>query len=114
MRRPLPTRESKAVMAFETRLAAASMPDVEQRNPTAIYHPVTLEGAQALTPHLNWRGLLSSLGHPEIASLNVGMPKFFQAVDRELTRTSLADWKTYLRWQLIDELRAVSLQAVRG
>jgi putative endopeptidase len=95
-------RESKAVMALETRLATASMPDAEQRNPLAIYHPVTLDGAQALTPHLNWRGLLSILGHPEIASLNVGMPKFFQAVDRELTRTSLDDWKTYLRWQLIE------------
>jgi len=96
-------RESKAVMALETRLAEASLSDVEQRNPTAIYHPVTLAGAQALTPHLGWRGLLASLGHPEIASLNVGMPRFFQAVDRQLTRTSLADWKTYLRWRLIDE-----------
>ncbi len=95
-------RESKAVMALETRLAAASMPDAEQRNPLAIYHPVTLDGAEALTPHLSWRGLLSHLGHPEIASLNVGMPKFFQAVDRELTRTSLRDWKTYLRWQLAE------------
>ena len=31
------------------------------------------------------------------------MPKFFQAVDRELTRTLLEDWKIYLRWKtLID------------
>jgi len=94
--------ESKTVMGFETRLAAASMPDIEQRNPSAVYHPLTLERAQALTPHLNWHGLLRSLGHPEIASLNVAMPKFFQAVDRELARTPLADWKTYLRWQLIE------------
>jgi putative endopeptidase len=95
-------REAKVVMALETRLAAASMSEAEQRDPTAIYHPVSLEKVQALTPHLNWRGLLSGVGHPEIESLNVGMPKFFQAVDRELTRTSLEDWKIYLRWQLID------------
>jgi putative endopeptidase len=98
----LAVREAKVVMALETRLAAASMPEAEQRDPTAIYHPVSLEKVQALTPHLNWRGLLAGVGHPEIESLNVGMPKFFQAVDRELTRTSLEDWKIYLRWQLID------------
>ena len=41
-------------------------------------------------------------GHPEIASLNIGMPEFFHAVDRELARTPVEDWKTYLRWQLLD------------
>jgi putative endopeptidase len=78
------------------------MPDIEQRDPSAIYHPLTLERAQALAPHLHWQELLAALGSPKVESLNVGMPKFFQAVDWELTRTSLADWKTYLRWQLID------------
>ena len=95
-------RESKAVMALETRLAAASMPEIEQRNPGAIYHPVTLESAQVQWPHVNWRALFASLGHPEIRSLNVAMPGFFQCVDRELARTPLADWKAYLRLRLID------------
>jgi putative endopeptidase len=94
--------EAKAVFALETRLAHASMADVEQRNPLAIYHPMTLERAMALAPHLDWRGLLQNVGHPEIESLNVAMPDFFAALDRELPGTSLADWKTYLRWQLID------------
>ena len=95
-------RESKAVMALETRLADASMPDVEQRNPRAIYHPMTLAGAAALTPHLDWRRYLANLGAPEVAGLNVGMPRFLEVVDRELTRTPLEVWKTYLRWQLLD------------
>jgi len=95
-------RESKTVMALEGRLAAASMSEIEQRNPGAVYHPVTLEAAQVLTPHLNWRALFSSLGHPEIRSLNVAMPGFFLSVDRELARTPLADWKAYLRLRLID------------
>ncbi|HLN50332.1 MAG TPA: M13 family metallopeptidase [Steroidobacteraceae bacterium] len=100
--RPDAVRQSKAVMALETRLAAASMSEIEQRNPGAIYHPVTLEAAQTLTSHVNWRALFSSLGHPEIRSLNMGMPRFFQSVDRELAGTPLADWKAYLRSRLID------------
>ena len=99
---PAAERQSKAVMALETRLARGSMPDVEQRDPRAIYHPMTVARAAALTPHLNWRGLLSGVGHPEIDSLNVAMPGFFKALDREMRGTPLADWKSYLRWQLID------------
>ncbi len=100
--RPDAVRESKAVMALETRLAAASMSEIEQRNPGAIYHPVTLEAARRLTPHVNWLALFSSLGHPEIRSLNMGMPRFFQSVDREFAHTPLADWKAYLRSRLND------------
>ena len=98
--------QAKTVMALETRLARGSMPDVEQRDPRAIYHPMTLRQASALTPHLNWAGLLKNLGHPEIESLNVAMPEFYKTLDRELLSTPLADWKTYLRWQLIDAYAA--------
>lgn len=99
-------RQSRAVMLLETELARGSMPDVEQRDPRAIYHPMTLRDAAALTPHLRWGGLLKGVGHPEIDSLNVAMPEFFKTLERELSATSLADWKTYLRWQLIDAYAA--------
>jgi putative endopeptidase len=99
-------QESKAVMALETRLAQGSMPDIEQRDPRAIYHPMTLREASSLTPHLNWKALWSGLGHPEIESLNVAMPGFFKTLDRELSGTPLTEWKTYLRWQLIDAYAA--------
>lgn len=95
-------RQAKVVMELETRLARGSMSEVEQRNPHAIYHPMSVRRAAALAPHLNWRGLFAGVGHPEIGSLNVAMPGFFKALDHELSATSLADWKTYLRWQLID------------
>lgn len=94
--------QAKAVMALETRLAQASMPDAEQRDPRAIYHPMSLGRAVELTPHLDWRGLLQGVGHPEIESLNVATPEFFKALDRDLQRTALADWKAYLLWQLLD------------
>ena len=99
---PAAAAESKAVMALETRLAQASMSDVEQREPHAIYHPMTLEALHAMAPHLDVAQMLPELNIPQIDSLNVGMPEFLKAVDREMANTSLADWKAYLRWQLLD------------
>jgi len=99
---PAAAAEAKAIMELETRLARASMPDAEQREPHAIYHPMTLEAAHAIAPHLKLRQMLSELKVPQVDSLNVGMPEFVKAVDRELADTSLADWKAYLRWQLLD------------
>jgi putative endopeptidase len=99
---PAAAAESKSIMALETRLARASMPEAEQREPHAIYHPMTLEAVHAIAPHLELRQMLSELRAPQIDSLNVGMPEFLKAVDRELADTSLADWKAYMRWQLLD------------
>ena len=99
---PAAAAEANAVMALETRLAQASMPDVEQREPHAIYHPMTLEAVDAIAPHLKLHRILADLNAPRIESLNVGMPAFLKAVDHEMADTSLADWKSYLRWQLID------------
>jgi putative endopeptidase len=93
-------QEAGDVMALETRLAKASMSDVEQRDPRAIYHLMSLRQAEALTPRLHWHDMLERLGRPDIESLNIAMPDFFKALDVELRRTSLADWKTYLRWHL--------------
>jgi putative endopeptidase len=45
--------------------------------------------------------VMSGVGHPEIQSLNVATPDFFKTVNTELAHTSLGDWKTYLRWQLV-------------
>jgi len=95
-------RQADTVMALETRLAKASMSDIEQRDPHAIYHPMSMLKAEALTPRLHWRQIFSRLGRPDIDSLNVAMPDFFKTVDAELQRTPLSDWKIYLRWQLAD------------
>jgi putative endopeptidase len=98
---PLAQNEANAVMTLETILAKNSMTDVAMRDPKAIYHPMDIGSVNALTPQLHWQSVMAGIGHPEIQSLNVATPDFFKAVNQELTHTSLADWKTYLRWQLV-------------
>lgn len=93
--------EATSVMSLETSLAKGSMTDVAMRDPKAVYHPMSVASVSALTPRLHWQALMAGIGHPEISSLNVATPDFFKTVNQALTHTSLNDWKTYLRWQLV-------------
>jgi putative endopeptidase len=95
--------ETKTVLSIETGLAKASMTRVEMRNPDAIYHKLDAEQLNLLTPNFSWPEYFSELGLTGVKIVDVAQPDFFKEVDRDLTGISLADWKTYFRWHLIDE-----------
>ena len=95
--------EAKTVVALETRLAQSSMPRVDMRTPSNIYHMMDMKDLAAATPAISWKGFFSDVGHPEVASMNLATPDFFKAYDAELSKTSLDDWKTYLRWHTASE-----------
>ena len=94
--------EAKTIMAMETRLAKAAMSRIEMRTPTNIYHPVSITGLRKTTPDIAWGKYLAEVGHPEIKGFNLATPDFFKALDGELAKDSIGDWKAYLRWHLID------------
>ena len=94
--------EAATVMKIETTLANASMTQTEQRDPHAIYHIMTVDEIQSLTPNFIWSKYFTALNHPEIKSINLAMPAFFKAMNETLQKVPLEDWKTYLRWHLID------------
>ncbi|HVS77068.1 MAG TPA: M13 family metallopeptidase N-terminal domain-containing protein, partial [Steroidobacteraceae bacterium] len=98
----LSEREAGIVMAIETRLAQASMSRIEQRNPHAIYHVMNLVELDRSTPNFSWSAYFNEVGHPEIRSINLAMPKFFEVLGKELRSVPLEQWKIYLRWRLID------------
>ena len=98
---PATARSTAAlVMDIETSLAKATLTRVEQRDPYKIFHRLAVEKLVAMSPTFDWRTYLATAGVPATKVLNVSQPKFFQAVDRELKRRPLADWKRYLRWHL--------------
>jgi putative endopeptidase len=94
--------EAGTVLAIETSLAKASMSNVDLRDPSKTYHRMKLRELQALTPSFSWAAYFKATGHPEFGEINVGQPDFFKALDAQLTTTPLEDWKTYLRWHLLD------------
>ena len=94
--------EAKTVMGMETSLAQASMSRVDERTPTNIYHPMTMQELSAATPDISWQGYFAAVGHPELQGINLAMPDFFKALDSAMAKTSLDDWKTYLRWHTLN------------
>ena len=96
------TREAGIVMDIETNLAKASMSQVQQRDPLAVYHVMNLVQLDKTTPNFSWQDYFANLGHPELKSINLEMPKFFKSMSMQLKSVPLSNWKTYLRWQLLD------------
>jgi putative endopeptidase len=94
--------EAKTVLEIETSMAKASMTNVDLRDPQKVYHKMSITEAQALTPRLSWSAYLEAVGGPKLTEINIGQPDFFKALDGMLTSVSLADWKTYYRWHLIN------------
>jgi len=93
--------EAATVMTIETALAKASRTRVELRDPEKNYNLLPLSEIKALTPDWSWENYLRAMGAPAVEQINIRQPDFFKAVNQELATASLADWKVYLRWQLL-------------
>ena len=93
--------EAQTVMAFETKLANASMTRVELRDPQAVYHRMGLDDLKTLTPDFDWPEYFRDIGFAGINVVNVDQPEFFKQLNVRLSDVSMDDWKTYLRWHLL-------------
>ena len=76
---------AKIVMEIETAFAKATLTRVEQRDPYKLYHKLSLQQLQALTPAFRWDVYFSTSGAPAIAALNVTEPKFFEELQTLLS-----------------------------
>lgn len=90
------------VLAMETALARATLSRVDKRDPYKTFHKFSERRLQALTPSFNWADYRAALGVPASkADSNVTEPAFFKAFERLLKTRSLAQIRTYLRWQTL-------------
>ena len=96
------TADAAKVMEIQTRLANASLTPVERRNPDNNYNKITFDAAQKLTPNFSWSAYTSERGVPAIADVNMAPAKFFTEMNAMIGEVSIDDWKTYLRWMLVN------------
>ncbi len=90
------------VFRMEAKLAGASLDNVSLRDPDATDHKTAFADLQKLSPTMDWKGYLEKAGLSEKVEINVQQPAFMKEVDRQMKETSLADWKAYLKWHLLN------------
>jgi endothelin-converting enzyme/putative endopeptidase len=101
---------AETVFHAEEKLAENSLDNVALRDPANTDHKMTYAAFTKLAPAMDWDGYFASAKISR-ADLNVSEPNFMKEVDRQLRQTSLADWKTYLTWQLVNAKADVLPQA---
>jgi putative endopeptidase len=67
-----PEQSAKDVVAFETKIAEASWSKVEQRDPVAIYNPMTIADLEKLAPGFAWRSFLKDAKLGDLQHIVVG------------------------------------------
>ncbi|MBC8041869.1 MAG: M13 family metallopeptidase, partial [Rhizobacter sp.] len=95
-------KSAATVMKLETDLAKASRKLEALRDPQKNYNKMAVSGLNKLTPSISWKATLENLGVTNADTVIVGQPEFFTALEKSLKTFSIEEWKTYLRWTLVN------------
>jgi putative endopeptidase len=95
-------RDAATVLEIETELAKGMMDPVTRRDPNKINNPMSLVEVKALTPSFDWDSYLKLVKAPVSQRYIVTSPDFFKSLEVTLSGHSLEEWKTYLRWQMLN------------
>jgi putative endopeptidase len=94
-------KNAATILSMETILAKAQLSRVAMRDPNVTYNKFSVTGFDKITPHLDWTQLLPELKAFKQDTVLVGEPAFFKVADSLLAATPVADWKVYLKWNIL-------------
>jgi len=97
-------KSAETIFNLETQMAAVSMGRLELRNPEAQYNKFTRDEFFKKSTNLDFTVYLNSMGitAPFTVAI-VSQPLFFEKLNEIIVSIPLADWKTYLKWNIIHE-----------
>ena len=91
-----------SIMKLETDLAKASRKLEDLRDPIKNYNKMTVASLGKSTSNINWNSIFPVLGVAKADSVIVGQPEFYKALNTFVKSYSIDDWKTYLKWDLVN------------
>ena len=101
---PDAAKAADKIVALETRLAQAQWTRVQNRDAEKTYNRNDRKQLAQLTPGLDWAAFFEGAGVPEakVTAINVTQPSYFQALAQAFAEVPVADWRTYLRYKVLN------------
>lgn len=97
-----PAENAKAIVAFETRMAEASLTRVEQRDREKSYNPMTPAELAAYTPDFDWKGYLAAANLPASSKIIVSTKPAIPRITAIYATTSVDTLKAWQAYQLVN------------
>lgn len=97
------TADAKNILAMETKLAKFSRKLEELRDDYKNYNKMAISDLHKLSHNIDWTSYLHTANIKNIDSVIVGQPEFFKNLDNVLKTTPIALWKSYLKYNLIND-----------
>lgn len=95
--------DAEIVFNLEKRLAEVSKDRLALRDPIKNYNKITVSELSKMAPEFNWRDYFGTVGLSSVKELIVGQPEFISGFGNVLSKESVSNWKTYLKWNLLNE-----------
>jgi putative endopeptidase len=99
---PAAKARAAAIVALETRIAAASWTKAEQRDLPKLYNPATIQELEALAPGMAWRALLKGAGLGTKSRVVVGEKTAFPKIAKIYADTPLETLQAWLAFTVTD------------
>ncbi|HXD30325.1 MAG TPA: M13 family metallopeptidase [Pyrinomonadaceae bacterium] len=93
---------AKTVLDIQTRLAEHSLSQIDLRDPNNSYNKIPVADAAKAMPNFPLRDYMAARGVPVVTEMNLAHPKFFKEVNEMMKDVSIENWKTYLRFMLVN------------
>ncbi|WP_176340162.1 M13 family metallopeptidase [Xanthomonas hortorum] len=94
-------KDAKRVFGIEKALVSGASSPEKEHDPAERYNMVSIAEADAITPHFSWDKYLK-VQNVSAKEFSLGHKQYFVMFDRLLAVEPTANWRAYLRFQLID------------
>ncbi len=98
---------ARNILAMETKLANASRKMEDLRDPYKNYNKTAITDLPKMAGNISWNDYLKNTGVQHVDSVIVGQPEFFKTLNEELVKTPIADWKQYVKFNLVSDMAGV-------